>query len=85
MNRTVDDRAIVLGRYIVETGATVRSCARKYGISKSTVHQDVTHRLKKIDNSLYIEVKNVLLKNKAERHIIGGIATKNKYERMKKV
>lgn len=84
MNGTVDERAVILGKYIVKTGATVRCCARKYGISKSTVHQDVTNRLKKINPELYSNVKIVLEKNKAERHIRGGIATKNKYLMMKK-
>lgn len=84
MNQTVDQRAVVLGRYIVDTGATVRSCAKKYGISKSTVHKDVSDRLKKLDPDLYKGVKVVLDKNKAERHIRGGIATKNKYKKLHK-
>lgn len=84
MNQTVDQRAVVLGRYIVDTGATVRSCAKKYGISKSTVHKDVSDRLKKLDPDLYKGVKIVLDKNKAERHIRGGIATKNKYKKLHK-
>lgn len=84
MNETVDQRAVVLGRYIVDTGATVRSCAKKYGISKSTVHKDVSDRLKKLDPDLYKGVKIVLDKNKAERHIRGGIATKNKYKKLHK-
>lgn len=84
MNETVDQRAVVLGRYIVDTGATVRSCAKKYGISKSTVHKDVSDRLKKLDPDLYKGVKIVLDKNKAERHIRGGIATKNKYKKFHK-
>lgn len=79
MKMIYDDRAIALGRYIADTGATVRSCAKKYGISKSTVHKDVSERLKKIDPELYKSVKSVLDKNKAERHIRGGIATKAKY------
>lgn len=80
VNYKVDDRAVRLGEYIAQNGATVRSCASKFGVSKSTVHNDVTNRLKKVDPSLYKKVKAVLEKNKAERHIRGGIATKNKYK-----
>lgn len=65
--------------YIVETGDTVRSCALKFGTSKSTVHKDVSERLKAIDANLYRAVRAVLRKNLSERHIRGGIATKNKY------
>lgn len=65
--------------YIVETGDTVRSCALKFGTSKSTVHKDVSERLKVIDANLYRAVRAVLKKNLSERHIRGGIATKNKY------
>lgn len=83
INYKVDDRAVRLGEYIAQSGATVRSCANKFGVSKSTVHNDVTNRLKKVDPSLYKKVKAVLDKNKAERHIRGGIATKNKYKSRK--
>ncbi len=72
-------RAIRLGEYIVETGATVRSTASVFGISKSTVHKDVTEKLKCIDIGLYNEVKRVLNENKAQRHIRGGEATRKKY------
>lgn len=72
-------RAIRLGEYIVENKATVRSAAKKFGVSKSTVHKDVSERLKDINISLYKEVKNILKINKAQRHIRGGYATKNKY------
>ena len=79
MKGIVEERAAMLGEYIIETGATVRSTAKKFGISKSTVHKDVSSRLKKINPSLYGEVKKVLEINKCERHIRGGMATKNKY------
>ncbi|MBE7088780.1 MAG: stage III sporulation protein D [Clostridiales bacterium] len=65
--------------YIVQTGSTVRATAAYFNISKSTVHKDVTERLIEIDNQLYTEVRKVLNKNLSERHIRGGIATKNKY------
>lgn len=67
--------------YIIETGATVRAAAKKFGISKSTVHKDVSVRLRSINKQLYNEVSKVLARNKAERHIRGGEATKRKYER----
>ncbi|HOQ13843.1 MAG TPA: sporulation transcriptional regulator SpoIIID [Bacillota bacterium] len=66
--------------YIIETGATVRAAAKKFGISKSTVHKDVSVRLRTINKQLYNEVSKVLARNKAERHIRGGEATKRKYE-----
>ena len=72
-------RCVVLGEYIVNTGATVRACAKKYGVSKSTVHKDLTGKLKYCDTDLYHKVGVVLAKNKAERHIRGGLATKRKY------
>lgn len=75
-----DDRAITLGEYIVETGATVRAAAKVFKISKSTVHKDVTERLYYIDRVLYNRVKAVLEKNKSERHIRGGMATRRKYK-----
>lgn len=81
-------RAVMLGQYIIENRATVRSAAKKFGISKSTVHKDVSERLKKENPLLYKEVKNILEINKQERHIRGGLATKRKYseiaERRKK-
>ena len=77
-------RALKLGEYIVENKATVRSAAKKFGVSKSTVHKDVSERLRNINLSLYEEVKDVLKINKAQRHIRGGYATKNKYA-MKKI
>ncbi|MDD6478383.1 MAG: sporulation transcriptional regulator SpoIIID [Oscillospiraceae bacterium] len=74
------DRAIVLGEYIIDTGATVRATAKVFNISKSTVHKDVTERLYRINKGLYNEVQSVLLKNKQERHIRGGMATRRKYK-----
>ena len=79
MKGTVEERAIELGEYIIETRATVRLTAKKFGISKSTVHKDVSQRLQNFSPSLYKEVKEVLEHNKAERHLRGGLATKNKY------
>ena len=76
----IDDRATRLGEYIVEHKATVRRAAKKFGVSKSTVHKDVSQRLKYIDNGLYHDVKDVLEVNKAQRHMRGGIATRRKYQ-----
>ncbi len=77
------ERCVILGKYIVENNATVRAAARQFGISKSTVHQDITTKLEKTNASLYNEVKAVLDKNKQERHIRGGEATKKKYKELK--
>ncbi len=82
--RTLDRRTVILGEYIVEHGSTVRDAAKSFGISKSTVHKDVSYRLKGIDPMLYKEVKQVLEHNKAQRHIRGGQATKEKYLHRKK-
>ena len=79
MKTFVEERAIELGEYIVENNTTVRAAAKKFGISKSTVHSDVSGRLKKASPALYIEVRKVLEDNKAQRHIRGGQATKEKY------
>ncbi len=84
MNGNVEKRCVEIGRYIRDTGATVRQAATVFGISKSTVHIDVTKRLHELDRSLYDEVERVLQENKAERHIRGGNATKEKYIRLKK-
>ena len=84
MRWNVDERCIELGRFIVEHNATVRTAAKKYGISKSTVHKDVTSRLKECDLLLYREVKKVLDENKTQRHLRGGMATKQKYAAMQK-
>ena len=77
---TKRERCVILGEYIIDNEATVRSTAKVYGISKSTVHQDVTVRLAKVDPHLAGKVKEVLQKNKDERHIRGGLATKLKYQ-----
>lgn len=74
------DRAVILGEYIIDTGATVRATAKVFKISKSTVHKDVTQRLYYENPQLYRSVKAVLEKNKQERHIRGGMATKRKYK-----
>lgn len=80
MKDTVEDRAVELGEYIVQNQATVRSAAQVFGISKSTVHIDVARRLERINPSLYREVREVLDVNKAQRHIRGGLATREKYK-----
>ena len=82
MKQSVDDRAAMLGEYIVQNKATVRRAAKQFGVSKSTVHKDVTERLEKINASLAAETRKVLDVNKSERHIRGGLATKEKYLHM---
>ena len=81
MKGIVEERAVELGEYILENKATVRKAAKKFGVSKSTVHKDVAQRLKYVDPQLYREVKNVLEVNKAQRHIRGGMATRMKYKK----
>jgi putative DeoR family transcriptional regulator (stage III sporulation protein D) len=76
----IEERAVELARYIIEKRATVRAAAKKFGISKSTVHKDVTERLMKIKPEMADDVKAILDENKAERHIRGGEATKAKYQ-----
>ena len=78
---SIDERAIELAQYIIDSKDTVRGTAKKFGISKSTVHKDVTERLQKINPLLAKEVRKILNENKAERHIRGGLATKAKYEK----
>ena len=73
-------RAVLLGEYIVQHGATVRAAAAAFGCSKSTVHKDLSERLPAFNRTLYLQVKGVLEENKAERHIRGGIATRRKYK-----
>ena len=73
------ERSEILGKYVIETGATVRACAFRFGVSKSTVHKDLSQKLKYINRGMYEEVKEILEKNKSERHIRGGEATKRKY------
>ena len=75
----MEKRALELAVYVVETGATVRAAAKQFGISKSTVHKYLTQRLPKLNYPLYLEVRQVLDKNKQERHIRGGMATRRKY------
>ena len=84
MKDYIAERVLELAGYIIETGSTVRAAAKKFKISKSTVHKDITERLKEINPALASEVKAVLDNNKAERHIRGGLATKHKYEEQKK-
>ncbi len=78
-----DERARELGRYILEHKATVRQAAAVFKISKSTVHKDVSQRLQNIDYDLFLKVKEILEINLRERHIRGGIATRNKYEKLR--
>ncbi len=80
MNTSIEERACELAAYIAENGATVRATAKRFGVSKSTVHKDVTERLPHINMRLYLEVKRVLDLNKSERHIRGGLATREKYK-----
>lgn len=80
MRESAEERAVILGEYILETGATVRAAAKVFKISKSTVHKDVTERLHYKNPQLYRQVKEVLEKNKQERHIRGGMATRRKYK-----
>ena len=82
---TIEDRAIELAHYIIDSKDTVRGAAKKFGISKSTVHKDVSERLEKINPGLAKEVRKILDENKAERHIRGGMATKLKYSHLHKV
>lgn len=81
-NDSNQERCVILGKFIVENNATVRAAARQFGISKSTVHQDITVKLEKANKALYEEVKSVLDKNKQERHIRGGEATRKKYREL---
>ena len=76
---SIEERAINLAHYIIDTGDTVRGAAKKFGVSKSTVHKDVSERLLHINKALAMEVREILDENKAERHIRGGMATKLKY------
>ena len=76
---TIEERTVRIANYIIETKCTVRDAAKKFGISKSTVHKDITERLEKINKLLAEDIKIILNENKSERHIRGGIATRNKY------
>lgn len=83
MTDTIERRACELAVYIIETGATVRAAAKHFGISKSTVHKDLSQRLPQYNRLLYRQVRKILDLNKAQRHIRGGLATKQKYAKPK--
>ena len=83
MSESLEKRACQLAVYMIETGATVRSAASHFGLSKSTVHKDLSQRLKQYNYALYLQVRQVLDLNKQERHIRGGMATKRKYQQGK--
>ena len=83
MADTIEERACELAVYIIETGATVRAAAKQFGISKSTVHKDLSDRLPGYNRTLYSQVRTVLDENKAQRHIRGGMATREKYRKAK--
>ena len=84
MNKNIINRTLKESEYILKTKKTIREIAKVFGVSKSTVHKDVSSRLQKINPSLYLDVKKVLEINKSERHIRGGIATRNKYLNLRK-
>lgn len=79
LNDTIEERACRLAEYIIENKTTIRAAAKKFGVSKSTVHKDLSERLEHYNRSLYLQVKEVMETNKAERHIRGGKATRQKY------
>jgi len=80
MKGNLEERACSLAAYIIENRATVRAAAKKFGVSKSTVHKDLRERLPLFNRTLYLQVREVLDENKAQRHIRGGIATRKKYK-----
>lgn len=80
MSKPIEERACELAVYMIETGATVRAAAHRFGISKSTVHKDLQQRLPRCNKPLYEQVRQVLDLNKAQRHIRGGMATRKKYK-----
>ena len=82
MKSYIEERALEIARYIIDNNATVRQAAKQFGISKSTVHKDITDRLRQISPSLAAEARKVLDVNKSERHIRGGLATREKYLRL---
>ena len=84
MSDTIEERACRLAVYIIETGATVRTAAGHFGISKSTVHKDLSQRLPSYNKRLYNQVRQILDLNKAQRHIRGGLATRRKYQQKHK-
>lgn len=83
MTDTIEERACELAVYMIKTGATVRTAAKRFGLSKSTVHKDLSQRLPKYNHALYVQVRHILDENKAQRHIRGGLATKEKYKKTK--
>ena len=83
MADTIEERACQLAVYMIQNGSTVRSAGKKFGISKSTVHKDLSERLPHYNRSLYLQVRKLLDENKAERHIRGGMATREKYKKGK--
>lgn len=82
MKDYISERCLTLAKFIIENKATVRCAAKKFGISKSTVHKDISERLLKINPSLAAKIREILDENKAERHIRGGLATKKKYKKI---
>ncbi len=80
-NDEIEIRVTEIAEYVISTGATVRSAAKRFGVSKSTVHKDLTQRLRDISPRLFEKAGQVLAQNRAERHIRGGMATKNKYSK----
>ena len=80
MRRSIEERACELAAYIVENNSTVRAAAARFGVSKSTVHKDITVRLPGVNRTLYLQIRALLDRNKAERHIRGGLATRRKYK-----
>ena len=82
MKDYIEERAMEIGEYIIDKRATVRQTAKRFGVSKSTVHKDVTERLQQINPSLAAEARKILDLNKSERHIRGGLATREKYLHM---
>ena len=85
MDGTIEQRACDLAVYMIETGATVRTAAKHFGISKSTVHKDLSQRLPQCNKGLYRQVRSVLELNKAQRHIRGGLATREKYRKSQNI
>ena len=81
MKSYIEERAVEVANFIINSNSTVRETAKKFGISKSTVHKDLSERLERIDRTLYAQVKEILEQNKAERHIRGGDATRRKYQK----
>ena len=83
MRDNLERRARELAVYLIERRTTIRDAAKHFSVSKSTVHKDLSERLREIDRSLYVQVKEILEQNKAERHLRGGDATKRKYQKQR--